>query len=303
MIRIDTFLLGIKREFWEHRRTVIWVPAIFSVLVFMASAGVTISHRNSDQSEHTSAVQQVEPQQQNGEQEAKPVINIAELQQHTPIRFAAIYVGLAWLVSIFYLLSSFYSDRKDNSVLYWKSLPVSETQNALTKLIFGAVCFPAMALMIGWGVYMLLMLFGLGAMHGIDDGETWQFVERTFDVQRLMLMPLFGIVAGLLWGAPMFCYALMVSAMSKRFPFLMFLLPLIVLAALEGIFYRGSHLIGFFTDHFPFAVLETLSHSAGLGEFLKLQFIDNAGSLLGGWLLSAIFLSIAIWYRNHRFEV
>jgi len=282
MNQITLFILGIKREFWEHRR-----------LLLFASAAVTISQKTEDQSQTS---QQLELEQPLSSEGTPPPVDIPALQKRTSI-------GLAWLVSIFYLLSSFYSDRKDNSVLYWKSLPVSETHHALSKLVFGAVCFPIVALVIAWVFYSVLTILGFGAMHSVDEGDTWVFVERTFDAYRLMIMPLVGIIAGLLWGLPMFCYALMVSAMSKRFPFLMFLLPLIALAVIENITYQGSYLVGFITEHFPFSVLDRLLHSASLQEFFKLQFIDKAASLIGGWVLASVFLTVAIWYRNNRFEI
>jgi len=300
MNQITLFILGIKREFWEHRRTIIWIPLIFSVLLLFASAAVTISQKTENQPQTS---QQEELEQPLSTETAQPPVDIPALQKRTSIRYAVIYTGLAWLVSIFYLLSSFYSDRKDNSVLYWKSLPVSETHHALSKLVFGAVCFPIVALVIAWVFYSVLTILGFGAMHSVDEGDTWVFVERAFDAYRLMIMPLVGIIAGLLWGLPMFCYALMVSAMSKRFPFLMFLLPLIALAVIENITYQGSYLVGFITDHFPFSVLDRLSHSASLQEFFKLQFIDKAASLVGGWVLASVFLTVAIWYRNNRFEI
>jgi len=303
---IESLVLGLKREYWEHRRMVLWIPIIFSMLLFLGSAAVTVSHQSSHQStnaimEETTAQQQ-EPDYQKGDA-ANALIDVKKMQQRIPIRFSFFYLALAWLLSIFYLLSSFYSDRKDNSVLYWKSLPVSESQNAMCKLVFAVLCIPIIALLIGWVLYILLTALGLGAMQSADGASTWQFVERTFDARGLIVLPLIGIFAGLLWGLPMFCYSLMVSAIVKRSPILIFIMSLLALGFIESTILPGSYLTDFISNHSPFGVLETLASAPNLEQFFTTQFTDKALSLFAGLVLASIFLAIAIWYRNHRFEI
>lgn len=300
---INLFFLGLKREFWEHRRSILWIPIIFSVALFFASAAVTFGHRTSAQGALQTSSQQEELQPKEGEGVAEAPVDIKQLQTLTSGRYASVFIGMAWLVSIFYLLSSFYTDRKDSSVLFWKSLPVSETQNAISKLFFAALCFPAVALVIAWLSYSVLTVLGLGAMHSTNDGDTWIFVERTFESYRLIVMPIAGVFIGLLWSLPVFCYALMISAVSRRSPFMMFFLPLIGIGVIEWLVNRSGHIVGLLSRHLPFSVLDDLSHSNNLSEFFYLWFADRSGELIGGWVLAAIFLCVAIWFRNRRFEI
>ncbi len=304
---MNKLILGFKREYWEYRRMIMIVPLIFSVLVILASAAATYSQKYERAQSGTH--HQSEPAQMQDEQAIKPANVMApdeiknEMRKRTPVEFVGFYIGLAWLTSIIYLLSTLYSDRKDKSVLYWKSLPVSETRNALIKLVFGAVVFPLVALAVAWVVYLLLAMLGLGAVKSIDSGENWEFVERTVIAVRLFIWPLVAIFLGLIWGAPLFCYTLMVSAMSKRSPFLLFILPPIVIAALEGIFFSSSYLAGFFFGHFPFVVLAEFAHASSVGALLNLFFIERGAGLFMGLLLAAAFFVTAIWYRNNRFEI
>jgi hypothetical protein len=150
---------------------------------------------------------------------------------------------------------------------------------------------------------MLLMALGLGAVKSLDDGESWEFVERGVNVSRLFIWPVAGVVVGALWGAPLFCYPLMVSAVAKRLPFFLLVLPWVVLAALESIFTDGHRLTGFFFDHLPFAAISHMPDVSSLAEFFHEFFIERASSMLGGLVLSAGFVAIAVWYRNNRFEL
>jgi len=313
---MNTLILSLKREYWEYRRVVIGIPLILSVLVVLASVMATMYHKHAgnqvgeivsiEQNESTAADGSADHKQNQTPErveEITPSLTLEQLQDRTPFRFMAIYMAVAWFASLFYLLSSLYSDRKDKSILYWKSMPVSETQNVLSKFLFGAIGFPLFAIAIAWAVYLLLYIFGLGAVNSPDAGDSWEFVERTFDGTRLFFWPLIAAVLGALWGAPFFSFALLVSAASKRIPFLTMLLPLIIIAALERIVFSSSYLIDFFTSHFPFQVLAQLSDEASIRPLVNALFVERASSLVLGLALGAIFIVAATWYRNKRFEI
>lgn len=311
---MSKLVLSLKREYWEYRRVVLGIPIMLSILVIIASAMVTLYKTNDDgvskleqgqtlQTDRAAEKNLASQEPHEGTEKAKPLLNKEQLQLRTPFRFMAIYMAVAWFAALFYLLSSLYSDRKDKSILYWKSLPVSETQNVLSKFFFGSVVFALAAIVIGWLVYLFLYVFGFGAVNSPDAGDTWEYVERTFDFTRLFLWPLTAMLVGVLWGAPFFSFALLVSAVSKRMRFMTMLLPLLVIAALERIVFSSSVLIDFFTSHFPFAVVANLSDDASIIPTLNLFFVEKASSLIVGLVLSAVFLAEAIWYRNKRFEI
>jgi len=307
---INKLVLGLKREFWEYRRMIILVPLVLSGLVILASIAATLSSKNlSPETQVVEQVDQIESEKSPSlqpESEASnqipPAIK-AELKKRTAVDFVGVYIGVAWFASLIYLLSSLYADRKDKSVLYWKSLPVSETQNTLTKLVFGSIVFPLVALLIAWAVYILLAVLGFGAIKSADGYDSWQFVERTINASRLFIWPLVAIPLGALWGAPMFCYTIMISAMSKRLPFLFLVLPPIVIAIIEGILFSSSPLAHFFFGHFPFVVLYELGGATSISQVLNLFFVERGASLVTGLVLSAAFLFAAVWYRNNRFEI
>jgi len=303
MTQIESLFFGLKREFWEHRRAILWAPVIFSVLILLLSIVLNVVYHPNTKPSGKSSTTEQQSGQILEDNEAEQQLSIDKRQQRKFGRITFLFLTLAWLVSIFYLLSAFYSDRKDSSVFFWKSLPVSETQNAIYKLVFAVLCFPVVALAISWVLYIVLTVLQLEGMRTVDSGNTWSVVEHAFDAQRLIVMPLIGIIAGTLWGLPLFCYALMVSAMAKKYPFLTFIVPIIALVFAEKILYQESYLLDFIADHSPFGALKALADSPNFEYFFQAQFTDKLPSLVLGCGLALCFSVIAIWYRNHRFEI
>jgi len=303
MTQIDSLLFGLKREFWEHRRAILWAPIGFSILILLVSIMLNVAFDPAAKPSSEIGVLEQESGQFFENEETKQQSVKDESRKRNPSRKSLFYLSLAWLVSIFYLLSALYSDRKDNSIIFWKSLPVSETQNAIHKLTFAVLCFPVVALAISWVLNILQIILQLKEMQSAVGGDTWLVVERSFDAQHMIVIPLIGVVAGTLWGLPLFCYALMVSAMAKKYPLLFFIVPLVALAFVERMTYQGSYVFDFVVNHSPFSALSALSDAPNLKYFFQSQFADKLPDLVLGCGLAFIFFLVAIWHRNHRFEI
>ena len=309
---MQSLKVSVQREYWEYRKVIIGLPVIFSILVILASLMATMSYRFSD-----TTAQEI-TQSQDGsppsacmagmsdEIDAQPfdlTTYLAEVKAETPSRFVALYIGLAWLLGLYYLLGSLYRDRRDHSILYWKSLPVSETQNVLVKLLFGVLGFAGVSILIAWLVYSLLWLFGLGAVACVNGGEHWQYIDRVFDANRLLFAPCVLLLCGLLWGAPIFAYVMWVSSRARRMPFLSLLLPPLVLAVLERIIFSTTHFSQFVINHMPFSVIHPVAHGAHIGEVWQTFMLDSFGSLVLGLVIALVLLVFTVRNREHRFEL
>lgn len=316
---MNNIIVSLKREYWEYRRVALGLPIILSVLLVLASLMATMSHHYGDGLGSTEQ-QQTETHVSGGqgsvnsacwgssenveaESTFNPVSYLAEVKAETPSRFMAFYIGLAWLVGLFYLLSSLYQDRKDNSILYWKSLPVSETQNVVLKFAFGILGFATISIFIGWLVYAILWALDLGLVACVNGGDDWHYIDRTFDVGRLLLAPWAVLFCGLLWGAPVFAYVLMVSSMARRLPFFLLVLPPLVLSIVERIVFGSKHIGDFIVNHMPFNVVHPVGHGAQVSQIWQTFMIDSLPSLLLGLMIAGLFLIVAVRYRNRHFEL
>ena len=275
---MQKLIMGLKREFWEYRKIVLGTSLLLSILVVLGSIGMTLWGH--DQSPATE-----------------------EMKSQIPFRFIQFYLIVAWLVGFYYLSQCLYADRKDQSILFWKSVPSSETLNVLTKFLFGSLGIVSIFLVVAWAVYIGLTVLGLGAGLDLDGTDTLQYVERTIIANRLFIWPLFSLLVAMIWGAPVFSFLLMVSAIAKRSPFFLIIIPLMVISLIEQGIFGVSHFSTFLNAHLPFAVIETISQEENLVLASRNYFVEHGLSMLVGMVLSGLMIYCTVWCRDHRFEV
>ena len=326
---MKSIIACIKREYWEHKNIIIGLPLILSILFILGGiVAVSSIHKQglgfnkyesqnyqydsndaltdpvalTDPIVHANLEQLVDNPHHINEGKIEKVTS--KLNDHkfstksSPFWLISIFISIAWTACFYYLLFCLYDDRKDNSILFWKSLPVSETQNVLIKLFVGCIGFVAVAIIIGWLTYAVLSL--ICATTGVCE-YIHEHHMGVKNVTTILLWPIVSLVMGAVWAAPVFTYVLMVSAIAKRAPLILLILPLLVLSILEWMFFGTNYLMKFTFQHMPYGVLDIISSNAT--EFKQYYLVDNGISLLIGLISAAAFTTIAIWYRNNRFEI
>src|ERR1700747_2544174 len=111
-----------------------------------------------------------------------------------PYNMAAIMLILtAFVVGVFYCLDALYGERRDRSILFWKSLPVSDLTTLLSKATIPLVVLPlsTFAIVIATQLVMLLWTSVLLITHGMSPASTWTHVA----LFRNSLVLLYGLVA------------------------------------------------------------------------------------------------------------
>ncbi|WP_210235883.1 ABC-2 transporter permease, partial [Mesorhizobium sp. M1C.F.Ca.ET.212.01.1.1] len=79
-----------------------------------------------------------------------------------------LFIGVLAFVVFFYCLGALYDDRRDRSILFWKSLPLSDTQTVLSKVISALIVAPLIAVIAGIITMLgfLLVISVVALMHG-----------------------------------------------------------------------------------------------------------------------------------------
>jgi ABC-2 type transport system permease protein len=196
---------------------------------------------------------------------------------------------VAFVVVFFYLLDCLFTERRDRSILFWKSLPVSDAKTVLSKLFVALVAVPlwswVLSLVVGLVVFGVLAAqvsgtpaAGLGTWHG----GTW------LTVQAAMLGKM-AIAA--LWYLPVAGWLLLGSVLAKRAPFLWATLPFLVLSLAERIT-LGSNVVGALVAQRLFGFREEVSL---IGEFPLLA----SPGLWIGVAVGAALVYAAIRVRQH----
>lgn len=230
-----TFVWLLKREYWEHRGGFLWAQLITgAIAVFFALLGAVIgvvSARRAGVSGTADGIGDMD-------EYARMMGSIGDGLLLTGIGIAS--VVLAFVV-FFYSLGSLYDDRRDRSILFWKSLPVSDTQTVLSKLAWALLLAPlisiAIGLVVGFALWLVAILRTLGA--GAPSPFAMAVHSHPFHMVWLMLVT---VPMGLLWSLPTIGWLMFCSAWATSKPFLWaVLLPLLacvmisILGAMPGV--------------------------------------------------------------------
>jgi ABC-2 type transport system permease protein len=208
----------IRRELWEHRS--LWiVPLVVAALVIIAALLGSVQLDRADL--------------------GKVHDHVAQFAMFHSALTVPQFLLLAILVP-FYLLDCLYAERKDRSILFWKSLPVSDAQTVLSKLIVALAIVPL-------GVYALTVVTDIAAS-GIlavrfRNSEFLSTLLR-WDLGAWLHTQWFilaAFVVVMLWYAPIAAYLLLVSAAAKRNAILWATLPPLLALIAEKIAYHTNY--------------------------------------------------------------
>lgn len=215
---MNTFLCLLKREYWEHRGGFLWAPVwtagIFLVLSLMGMvvgemgarrAGVQMNGvRLGDLTSHMSA---------------EDLAQFGAGVDMALFSLSGIIAIVLFFVLFFYLIGALYDDRRDRSVLFWKSLPISDTQTVLSKVATATLVAPTIAVIAALGLMLgfLILVSLFAALHGVNPVTTiWMAASPLSVAAKLVVL----IPINALWALPCIGWLLLVSAYAKRAPFL-----------------------------------------------------------------------------------
>jgi ABC-2 type transport system permease protein len=205
----------VRREFWENRA--IWlIPAVFGGLLLLAAlfGRVSIPQLTSPQESRAAAGAFL------------GIIGVTF--------FAVMSVYSTW-----YLLDCLYTDRRDRSILFWKSLPISDATTVLIKLLVGMIIVP-LVYFAAADVTALLAAFILSIRARAAIGSSLWNGEIWFQMQVLWV---YVIVTAAAWYLPIAGWLMLVSAWAKRAVMLWAVLPPLLLYILERVFF-GTKTVG-----------------------------------------------------------
>jgi ABC-2 type transport system permease protein len=212
-----------------------------------------------------------------------------------------------FIVGIFYCLDALHGERRDRSILFWKSLPVSDLISVLSKAIVPLAILPLLTLVIVLATQFIMLLLSTAVLlpSGLA-GTTWQLLPWP----RLSLILLYGLVTSALWEAPVFAWLLLVSSWARRATFLWAVLPWLAISAIEKLAFDTTFFIrmlvhrltggfeeGFVVVHYPkdahVPVVDRLT------QFDPMKFLSSPGLWIG-LIIAAGFLIAAIRLRRYR---
>jgi len=223
------------------------------------------------------------------------------LLEEPPHFVAMILMATAFLVAVFYCLDTLYGERRDRSILFWKSLPVSDHMTVLAKAAVPVVVIPVVTFAVTVVTQFVILIIGSFALssNGFDVAPLWDntvFVESS----AALLFHLIGIHG--FWYAPIFAWLLFVSAWAKRMPFVWAILPPAVLVAVEKLEFHTNYIGALLAHRFsggPFGELFGEESMHPVTHLQPLEFLFSPGLWLG-LAVAAGLLLLAARTRSRR---
>src|SRR5205809_1294691 len=137
---------------------------------------------------------------------------------------AMMFIFTAFIIGVFYCLDALHGERRERSILFWKSLPVSDLTTVLSKTSVPLVVLPLVTFAVIVATQFMMLLISTAALlpSGLAS-TTW----ANFNLLQQSLVQLYGLIAIALWHAPIYGWALLVSGCVRRALFFWAGLPLL----------------------------------------------------------------------------
>lgn len=278
------FYWSVRREIWEH-------PAVFIAPLIVAGfviAAVLLNIRNL---------------QQQASLLAGMPANAQQMAMVMPFGLtASVILLISFVVGAFYCFDALNTERRDRSIFFWKSMPVSDATTVLSKAFVPMAVQPAVgfAVALATQAVLLALIAAILKVAGVELGPLWEKLP-VFPTTVAML---YGLVAHVLWYAPAFALFLLLSAWVRR-PFLWVVVPVVAVQAIEQIAFATSYsgvflrwrVTGAMSEAFvPNAMREPIT---SLAQLDPIRFLTSPG-LWGGLVFATVFLYAAIHVRRHK---
>ena len=239
----------VRREVWEHRSLWIAPTVMAGVLLLLAALGGVHfgdgSHFSFGTSDGPDFSSMAPEERRNVMSAMGPQKDFAPVIGGVYFGLTVAMLGVLGIVVFFYLLDCLLAERRDRSILFWKSMPVSDGEVVTSKALTALVAAPLFALLLS--AVLLVLFAGVMSLRFSEipvspwNGSMWLQVQAVM----LMIVPMVVI-----WYLPIAGYLLVVSVWAHKNAFLWAVLPWIALLIIEAIITRTSHAAHFLAERF-----------------------------------------------------
>src|SRR2546427_2862509 len=213
---------SVRRELWENRSIYIAPLAVAAVILF----GFLISTIHL-------------PDKMRAALALDPAKQHEFIEQ--PYSFAALLImGTTFIVAVFYCLDALHGERRDRSILFWKSLPISDLTTVLAKASIPLVVLPLLTFAITLAMQWIMLLVSSAVLLASGQSVAMFWTKLSF-IQMSLLLLYHLLTAHSLWPAPVYCWLLLVSGWARRATFVWAVLPLVAIAGVERIAFHTLH--------------------------------------------------------------
>ena len=281
---VQRFYWSVRRELWENR--LIYIAPLAAAVLFLFGYLINmmvVRHRLHGAWPTDSAQQH----------------NLLAVPYEVA---AAMIMVTAFILGIFYSLDALYGERRDRSILFWKSLPVSDVTTVVAKLIVPMAILPLLSFVISVATQFVALMLSSVVLLGSGVSFATLWTHSSFSHVSLVMLYHILTVHGL-WYAPFYGWLLLVSAWAPRAPFIWAFLPPVVIYGVEKVTFNTSYFLSMMQhrligpQHSPLPPGTTVMGE--MAALTPLEFLSTPG-LWTGLAIAAVFLAGAARLRRAR---
>jgi ABC-2 type transport system permease protein len=276
---------SVRRELWEYRA--IYVAPVAVACVFLFGFSISILRLLFEM--HTS-----------------PSLDVMQQRElfGQPYEFAEdLIMGTVLLVGLFYSVDALYAERRDRSILFWKSAPVSDLTTVLSKAAIPIVILPLLAFAITVLTQWIMLMISSTVLLGSGQNVATLWSRVGIFHRWPMLLFHFMCIHGL-WQSPIYAWLLLVSGWARRVPILWAALPPLTIGIVEKVAFNTTYFGSLIGSRFTggaegIAIMENGRAMDPMMLFAPFHFLINPGLWIGLAVTTA-FLAAAVRMRRYR---
>ena len=273
---------SIRRELWENRSIYVAPLAVAAVFLFgFALSTIMLPH-------HLRAA----------------ALDPARQDRMLVVPFStapSLIILTSFIVAAFYCLDALQGERRDRSILFWKSLPVSDLTTVLSKASIPLLVLPSIAIGVSLATQLVMLFLSTVALSASRVGAA--ALWSRLPLFQMTLIMLYGVTVHALWHAPLYAWLLLISGWARRTPLLWVVLPPLALGVFESVTLHTS-LVASFVSYRLIGAMKVAFATEGhdirrLSQLDPLRFLITPGLWIG-LIAAAAFLAGAARLRRDR---
>ncbi|SFW30184.1 hypothetical protein [Luteibacter sp. UNCMF366Tsu5.1] len=215
---MKTFYWLVKREFWEYKGAFFWAPIVTGIVFLVLNTMGLILGEVFGRRTNWGGFKYNGDMHFQGSMSPEDLHNAGAGLDIMLYAIAGIILCVSAIVVFFYCLGTLCEERRDRSVLFWKSLPLSDTSTVLSKVFSALVLAPGIAVVVGVvvGLVLSVLIGTVASMHGLG---VWSLLAEAHPfrvvLNLILLLPLYAI-----WALPTVGWLMLCSSWARSKPFL-----------------------------------------------------------------------------------
>jgi len=301
-MNMQVITTSIKRELWEFSNILKWVPIVIAALVIIMPILVFMESNVTFSEFFQNAARFSEQFTSSGHLEMLPKMVFV-----TILGLFAPFVAVTVIIQLYYFTVCLFDERRDMSVMFWRSLPVPDAITIVSKLITGALVIPAVFIGAATATLLFYLTIGLITCIILSFGYDVNFWSLWVDSDILSGIALvwLHLLPFAIWMLPLFSWLMLASMFAKKAPFLWAILPIAVILLVEGFVVHYFHLsqpfIGsLLVDYFSISKEFVESIQGGPNSFTRTIPLQ---ALMSKLEVSSIITGLALLYGTYWLRV